>query len=106
MNVYPSFIEKTGLGQTSNLVGSVLHCYQSILKCLGGMLLGHLQGSMPSLHLKCILVLHLPTLLSSAVDLAVAKSEGEDAVVLMTYILQLTGFQDTTTIHQVLQGEC
>ena len=64
---------------------------------------------MPSLHLKCKLVLHLLTLLNSAADLAVARSAGEHAVVLMTHVLQLTGSQassDTATIHQVLSGEC
>lgn len=39
---------------------------------------------MPPLYLKCKLVLHLLILLNSAADLAVAKSRGEDAVVLMT----------------------
>lgn len=64
---------------------------------------------MPSLYLKCKLALCLLTLLNSAADLAVAKSEGEDAVALMTYFLQLTGSQassDTATIHQVLSGDC
>lgn len=54
-------------------------------------------------------VLHLFVLSKSVAKLAVAKSEGEDAVVLVAYVLQLTGSQassGTVTIHQVFSGYC
>jgi len=41
---------------------------------------------MTSLHLRCK-VLHLLILLNSAADLDVTRPAGEDAVVLVTYVL-------------------
>lgn len=79
------------------------------LKYLGGMLVGHRRGCKPSPHLTDKLVLHLFVPSKSVAKLAVAKPEGEDAVVLVSYILHLTRSQassGTATIHQVFSGYC
>lgn len=82
-----------------------LHCDYYV----GEMLVGHWWGCKPSPHLTDKLVLHLFVLSKSVAKLAVAKPEGEDAVVLVAYILHLTRSQassGTATIHQVFSGYC
>lgn len=98
---------KPGLGQTANLISSILLCYSSTFKCLEEIVVGHWQGSLPSPHQKYKLVLHLLVLLNWAADWAGAKCEGEDAVVLMMHILQLPGSlakSGTAATQQVLLG--
>lgn len=71
MNMYPGFIEKQVWDKLSVLSAVFYHCYYPTLKCLGGILVGHWQGCMLPLHLKCKLLLHLLVPPNSAAKSAV-----------------------------------